>query len=80
MASRLPRRPGDFTQQAKLIVDLSTGAITQEEIDALPPMGKEVGGHARNAVVSLEQRRENGRKGGHVKAQNRAARLAKQQT
>jgi len=58
-----PRRPGDFTQRAKLIVDLSTGAITQDEIDALPPMGKEIGGHARNRAVSMEQRRENGRKG-----------------
>lgn len=75
-----PRRPGDFTQRAKFIGDLATGQITQEEIDALPPMGKEIGGHARNKAVPLEQRIANGRKGGHAKARNRAARLANQQT
>ena len=58
-----PRRPGDFTQRAKFVGDLATGKITQEEIDRLPPMGKEIGGHARNRAVSMEQRRENGRKG-----------------
>ena len=43
----LLRWPGYFAQRAKLIVDLSTRQITQADIDALPPMGKELGGHAR---------------------------------
>ena len=72
-----PRRPGDFTQQAKLIVDLSTGAITQDEIDALPPMGREISGHARTKALTAEQRAEISRRGGKATA---AAKLATQQT
>ena len=70
MAKKPPRRPGDFTQRAKLIVDLSTGAITQEEIDALPPMGREISAQARNAALSSERRREIASMGG--KARQRA--------
>lgn len=73
MAKKLPRRPGDVTQRAKFIGDLATGQITQAEIDALPPMGRELSGLARNKAVPMEQRIANGRKGGHAKARNRAA-------
>ena len=77
MASKLPRRPGDVTQRAKFIGDLATGQITQADIDALPPMGREISGQAMKRAVLPEQRVENGRKGGHAKARNRAAKLAK---
>ena len=30
-----PRRPGDFSQRAKFVLELATGQITQEE--AQPP-------------------------------------------
>ena len=63
-----PRRPGDFNQQAKLIVDLATGHTTQADIDLLPPMGKEIGGHARTKAVAPEHRREIARMGGQAKA------------
>lgn len=72
----LPRRPGDVTQRAKFILDLATGETTQEEIDALPPMSRELSGLARNEAVPMEQRIANGRKGGYAKARNRAAKLA----
>lgn len=78
MARKTPRRPGDVTQRAKLIVDLSTGAITQADVDALPLMGREISGQARNEAVPMEQRREWGRKGAQVRAQKRAAKLAAQ--
>ncbi len=73
MTRKTPRRPGDVTQRAKLIVDLSTGAISQKDIDALPLMGREISGQARNAAVSMDQRREWGRKGGKARAANLAA-------
>ena len=78
MTRNTPRRPGDVTQRAKLIVDLSTGAIAQKDIDALPLMGREISGQARNAAVPMEKRREWGRKGAQVRAQKRAAKLATQ--
>lgn len=77
-SSKRPRRPGDFTQRAKLVVDLSTGQITQDEIDALPPMGREISAQARNEAVSPERRREIARKGGlasQAKARKAAAKL-----
>jgi len=54
----LPRRPGDFAQRAMLIGDLATGQITQEEIDKLPPMGREISGQARNEALSSERKHE----------------------
>ena len=60
---RRPRRPGDFNQRAKLIVDLATKQITQADIDALPPMGKEIGGQASKQAIPADVRSQNGRKG-----------------
>ena len=76
MASKPPRRPGDFAQRAKFIGDLATGQITQEEIDALPPMGKEISGQARTQALTPERRREIATKA----SQARVAKLATQQT
>lgn len=47
--AKRPRRPTDFNQRAKLIVDLATGQTTQEEFDKLPPVGREISGQARQA-------------------------------
>jgi len=41
-----------------LIGDLATGTITQEDIDKLPPMGREISGRARTKALSPERRRE----------------------
>ena len=56
--TKLPRRPGDFAQRAMLIGDLATGTITQEDIDKLPPMGRELSARARTEALSAERRKE----------------------
>ena len=53
-----PRRPTDVNQRAKLIVDLLTGEITEEEVAELPPMGREISAQARTEAVSPERRSE----------------------
>ncbi len=69
----LPRRPGDLNQRAKMIVDLATGETTQEEIDKLPPMGREISAQARNASLSPERRREISALARAAKAKKRAS-------
>ncbi len=59
----LHRRPGDFTQRAKYVGDLATGRIIQEDIDELPPMGREINPQARNASFTRQEREATGRAG-----------------
>ena len=66
--NRLPRRPGDFSQRAFIIGELSTGNMTEADVAALPPMGKEIGGHARTQALTAEQRSEIAAKGGLTRA------------
>ncbi len=63
MGSKLPRRPGDFAQRAFIVGELSTGNMTEEDVEALPPMGRELSGQARNRAVSPERRKEISRMG-----------------
>ncbi|MDE0131924.1 MAG: histone H1 [bacterium] len=63
MARKHPRRPTDINERAKMIVDLATGQITEDDIDQMPPMGREISGQARNAALSAEQRSEIARQG-----------------
>ena len=65
-----PRRPGDFNQRAKTIVDLATQATTEDDVNSLPLMGRELSGEARNQAVSPERRSEIARMGGQAGSEN----------
>ena len=52
----MPKRPRDANQLAKAIVDMTTGQIPNDSMDA--PSGKAKGGHARAASMSAERRKE----------------------
>ena len=54
------KRPRDANELAKRIVDLAVGEATDREPK---PKGKQLGGLARAASLTPEQRREMGRKG-----------------
>ena len=64
--SSRPRRPRDVSQRAKLIVDIATGQVEDEQPDegknpaavALGRLGGKKGGKARAAKLSPERRRE----------------------
>ena len=61
-----PKRPRDISQRAKLIVDLATGQVEDENPDegknphavALGRLGGKKGGRARADKLSAERRRE----------------------
>jgi len=59
MASH-PKRPRDFSQAAKLVVDIASGQVkdgpTEPEISALARKGGLKGGKARAAALTPEQR------------------------
>lgn len=64
MATESDRRPKDFNQLAKLIVDMSTGQAPKDEPPreknpaavALGKLGAKKGGHARAAKLSAKKR------------------------
>lgn len=62
--TRTPKRPRDPNQLAKFIVDLATGATTEERPEPLTPVqefarsGGLKGGAARADALSPERRRE----------------------
>jgi hypothetical protein len=61
MADKHPKRPRDFNQFAKLIVDLATGNAEEESETGLTKRaraGGKKGGPARSASLSPEQRSE----------------------
>ena len=72
MARKHPRRPTDPNERAKMIVDLATGAITEDDVEKLPPMGREISGRARTKAVTAEQRSEIARKGAYAMHAKRA--------
>ncbi len=61
---KTPKRPRDFSQRAKLIVDLATGAKKEEPIEdlrnphavALGKLGGMIGGRARAKSLSAKRR------------------------
>lgn len=60
-----PKRPRDPNQLAKLIVDIAAGDVLEHAEDAAPKRGSaggKVGGAARAANLSPEQRSEAARK------------------
>lgn len=66
--TRTPKRPRDPNQLAKLIVDLATGAVTEERPEPPTPAqefareGGLKGGNARAATLTPERRAEIARK------------------
>ena len=56
--NRRPKRPRDANQLAKHVIDIATGQATDEE----PPSGRAIGGHARAASMTDEERSEQARK------------------
>ena len=58
MPTKHSRRPRDANQLAKHVVDIATGQATDEQPE---PQGKAIGGHARAASMTSEQRSEMGR-------------------
>jgi len=68
MAPKHPKRPKDFSQAAKLVIDVATGQVENQEPASIEP-GKEYaqrgglkGGPARAAKLRPERRAEIARK------------------
>ena len=59
MTTQTPNRPRDTNQLAKRIVDLATGAATDEVPE---PTGRAKSAHARASSMTAEQRSEIARK------------------
>lgn len=53
-----PHRPRDTNQLAKRVIDVATGEVSD---DAPEPTGRAIGGHARAASMTAEERSEAGR-------------------
>jgi hypothetical protein len=68
MAAKHPKRPRDFNQWAKQMVDMATGSVVESEPEADTPAqifarsGGLKGGKARAAKLSPKRRREIARK------------------
>jgi hypothetical protein len=68
MASKRPKRPKDFSQAAKLVVDIATGQVQEAPAKPDTPAvefarkGGLKGGYARAAALSPERRRQIARK------------------
>lgn len=60
MTAQTPKRPRDANQLAKRVVDLATGAATDEVPE---PTGRAKSAHARAASMTAERRSEIARKG-----------------
>ena len=64
-----PTRPRDTNQLAKHVIDVATG----QESDEVPePTGRAIGGHARAASMTPEERSEAGRVAAAARWHNRA--------
>ena len=64
-----PVRPRDTNQLAKRIVDVATGQASDDEPE---PTGRAIGGHARAASMTPEERSEAGRMAAAARWGNRA--------
>lgn len=60
MPTKRPTRPRDANQLAKHVIDVATGAASDEEPE---PSGRAIGGHARAASMTPEERSELARLG-----------------
>ena len=58
MPTKQPKRPRDVNQLAKHMVDVAIGAVSDEPP---APQGKAIGGHARAASMTSEERRAHSR-------------------
>lgn len=56
----MKKRPRDPNQLAKLMIDIATGQVKDEEPE--PATRRAKGGHARAAALTAEQRRDSARK------------------
>ena len=65
----MPKRPRDFNQLAKTVVDMTTGETRNDSLDE--PAGRARGGHARAAKLSPERRREIARNASAASRQGR---------
>ena len=64
--TRAPKRPRDFNQRAKLIVDIATGQVEEEQpkpVNESSRNGGLKGGKARAEALTPERRSEIARKG-----------------
>ncbi len=64
----MPKRPSDTNQLAKMVVDMTTGQVSNDSL--AKPSGKAKGGKARAAKLSPARRREIAMQG--VRARQRA--------
>lgn len=78
MLPKKPRRPRDFSQAAKLVIDVATGQVEDREPTpeeqgkdpAAAALGRK-GGAARAKAMSAEKRAEIARKAAHSRWKNR---------
>ncbi|MDE0034204.1 MAG: histone H1 [Deltaproteobacteria bacterium] len=59
----MKHRPADVNQLGKLVVDIATGDVQDEE----PKSGRTKGGHARAATMTPERRKEIAAKGAQAR-------------
>ncbi len=61
MADKHPKRPRDFSQAAKLVVDIASGQVEDQKIAGKTPKrakGGSIGGTARAANMTPDERAE----------------------
>ncbi len=69
MPKKRPTRPRDTNQLAKRVIDVATGQASDAEPE---PIGRAIGGHARAASMTPEERSEIGRIAAAARWGNRA--------
>ena len=67
--TKRPTRPRDTNQLAKRVVDVAIGQVSDAEPE---PTGRAIGGHARAASMTPEERSEAGRLASAARWGNRA--------
>lgn len=67
MPSKQPSRPRDTNQLAKRVIDVATG---QASDDVPEPTGRAIGGHARAAGMTAEERSALAKKGADARWAN----------
>ena len=67
--SKRPKRPRDINQLAKRVIDVATDQASDDEPE---PTGRAIGGHARAASMTSEERSEAGRVAAAARWGNRA--------